>query len=169
METFSHRAAEFNKYLTKGLSVPPSIEVLNPYQDPTALQYSSLFLKKYFSDYNKRTFILGINPGRLGAGITGISFTDPVNLMESCGISNSLDDRPELSSQFVYEVIAAYGGVTHFYSHFFLSSVCPLGFTRNGKNINYYDDKELLKATKGYIISTMNMQIEMGAKRLSCI
>ena len=62
-----------------------------------------------------RVAVLGINPGRLGGGRTGIAFTDPGALTAYCGIAHELPRRaPELSTQFVYEVITELGGpVTH--------------------------------------------------------
>ena len=104
----------------------------------------------------------GLAEGPAGpAGTTGISFTDPINLENACGIPNKLEKRFELSSQYIYEVIAAYGEPETFFKKFFLTSVCPLGFTKNGKNINYYDDKELLRGTIGFIIETIEKQIEI--------
>ena len=169
MLTFAQKVAGFNQQLSDSLSIPNSFEVLNPYQNSNTLNYCTNFLNKYYNDHNKRVFVLGINPGRLGAGLTGISFTDPIHLSKVCGINNTLDKRPELSSQFIYEVIDAYGGAIPFFNQFFLSSVCPLGFTKGGKNINYYDDRELINATDSYIITAMDKQIEMGAFRQSCI
>ena len=45
------------------------------------------------------TLILAINPGRLGAGVTNIAFTDPVHLERDCGIANDFPKREELSAQ----------------------------------------------------------------------
>ena len=72
----------------------------------------------------------------VGAGVTGIPFTDPLCLEQNCGIQNPFDKRPELSSDFIYRFISAYGSAESFYSKFLISSLCPLGFVRNGKNLN---------------------------------
>lgn len=122
------------------------------------------FFTKYFSDNRKRIFIFGINPGRFGGGLTGISFTDPVALREKCGIENSLGGRKELSSEFVYRVIDAFGGPERFYRHFFISAVCPLGFVKGNINYNYYDDSKLLKAVTPFIRKTWRQQFEIGAR-----
>jgi len=53
------------------------------------------FFLQFFNDKYPRSFIFGINSGRFGAGITGISFTDPGNLEEKCGIKNDLDKKHE--------------------------------------------------------------------------
>src|SRR5699024_5684004 len=107
------------------------------------------------SDNNPRILIFAINPGRLGAGITGVPFTDPVRLKEICGIENELPSRKELSGGFIYEMIAAYGGVKAFYGKFMLTSLCPLGFVKKGKNMNYYDSRELQEASTPFILDSV--------------
>src|SRR5688572_26567768 len=61
------------------------IEWLMPYEDVETRRVMACFYHTYYGDQNKRTFILGINPGRFGAGLTGIPFTDPIRL-EQLGI-----------------------------------------------------------------------------------
>jgi len=69
---------------------------MNPYKALGIRNYVESFFRKYFSDNNKRVFVFGINPGRFGAGLTGITFTDPVALAEFCGIQNNLPQNREL-------------------------------------------------------------------------
>ena len=38
-----------------------------------------------------------------------------------------------------------------FYANYFIGAVCPLGFMKDGKNINYYDDKKLQQAVTPFI------------------
>lgn len=106
--------------------------------------------------------VIGINPGRFGGGVTGIPFTDPIRLHQDCGIDNPWSKKQELSSVFIYEMIKAFGGVTSFYNHFYISAVSPLGFTLNNKNLNYYDDKELIKQIKPFVIDCMEQQLQFG-------
>ncbi|MEQ8425836.1 MAG: DUF4918 family protein, partial [Cyclobacteriaceae bacterium] len=120
---------------------------------------------KYYSDTHPRTFILGINPGRLGAGLTGIPFTDPVKLENDCGIPNSLSKKRELSADFIYQMIDAFGGKEKFYSKFYFGSVSPLGFTRDDKNLNYYDDPKLQHAVFPFILESLGAQIAFGLNR----
>ena len=87
------------------------------------------FFEKYFEDSRPRRLMLGINPGRYGAGITGVNFTAPRQLKENCGIDHHFDLTSELSAEFIYEMISEYGGVNKFYNDWFIGSVCPLGFT----------------------------------------
>jgi hypothetical protein len=138
---------------------------MNPYVEPDVRRYVRAFLDKYFSDKRNRTLILGINPGRFGAGITGVTFTDPVALAEECGISNDMPKKRELSSIFVYSVINHLGGPKEFYRRFFISAICPLGFTRGGVNLNYYDIRKLESAVTPFIVSSIEKEIAMGCSR----
>jgi hypothetical protein len=164
MQTFAQKAIAFHQNLK--LELPETgIEVLNPFLQEKVMEHVSEFFMKYFNDDRPRTFLFGINPGRFGAGITGISFTDPVNLQEKCGIANNFEKRHELSSQFIYEVIDAYGGVKPFYDQFFMTAISPLGFVKEGKNINYYDEKPLKEMCTPFIEKQMISQLKIGANR----
>ena len=44
----------------------------------------------------------------------------------------------------------------------------PLGFIKHGKNLNYYDDKELMKDIQPFIIDCMERQIAFGLKTDVC-
>ncbi len=129
------------------------------------MQVVSAFYRKYFSDTNERTFIFGINPGRFGGGVTGIPFTDPVRLQTNCGISNDFQKRGEISAEFVYMMIEAYGGPEKFYKQFFLTAISPVGFVKYGSNLNYYDEKELERSSTPFVIETMLKQLKLGARR----
>jgi len=122
------------------------------------------FYTRYFSDTNRRTFMMGINPGRYGAGITGIGFTDPLALTEECGIEHSLGNGSELSARFVYQVIRRMGGPAEFYRSVYITAMSPYGFVRDGKNLNYYDDPELEAAVTPFIETTLRQQVRFGAK-----
>ena len=127
------------------------------------------FFLKFYDDKKQRHLIFGINPGRFGAGTTGINFTAPRQLKESCGIDHAFKSQTELSAEFIYDAINAYGGVKKFYADYFITSVCPLGFLRNGINLNYYDDKDLQQAVTPFIIGSIQKQISMGFRTEYCI
>jgi len=165
MKTFGDRVIDFYSDLRIREILPPEVEVLNPYKDHRVQSIVKRFFHKYYSDTQERVILLGINPGRFGAGITGITFTDPIRLENECGISNTFDKRSELSSRFVFDVIRSYGGGKKFFGKFFLSAVSPLGFTRSGKNLNYYDEKRLEEALKEFILSSLRMQCKLGIIR----
>ena len=140
---------------------------MNPFKNPEALRISEKFYRKYYSDNHPRNLIIAINPGRFGAGFTGVPFTDTKRLTGECGIRYTGRQTHEPSSVFVYEVIKEYGGPARFYSDFYITSVCPLGFTLtgpNGKeiNYNYYDSIELTNAVLDFIVESIRNQIEFG-------
>jgi hypothetical protein len=166
MTTFADRIISFNKNLNFKGKLPDRIKIMNA-GEPGIWQVVKKFYKTFYNDNRKRYLILGINPGRFGAGATGIPFSDTKRLNEFCGITVNGLKTHELSSVFVYEVIKAYGGVRKFYSDFYITSVCPLGFTQKkekGKevNYNYYDMRELQKAVRGFIADNLYKQIEIG-------
>lgn len=163
MSTFGKSASDFFTNLSPAIKLPNEIQFLLPYQDAYVCKLTKEFYKKYFNDKKKRIFILGINPGRFGAGLTGIAFTDPVNLEKHCDIKNTLDKKSELSSKFIYDMILNMGGAEKFFKNFFLTSVCPIGFVKAGKNINYYDNKHLLSASSEFIRNSMMQQVKFGA------
>jgi hypothetical protein len=158
--TFAEHVLKFYKSLDLSAQrLPKGVEVLNPYQDKIAFDLTEKFFKKFYSDSNPRSMIIGINPGRFGGGMTGIPFTDPIRLETICGIENNLPKKPELSSDFIYQMISVYGGPEKFYSKYFISSVSPLGFTKDAKNLNYYDQKDLQEAVSNFIIKSIKTQL----------
>jgi Uracil DNA glycosylase superfamily len=174
MSTFADRVISFNKNLHFKGRLPSGIKVMNPFKEnPGILPVVEKFYKCFYNDNQKRHLIVGINPGRFGAGSTGIPFSDTKRLSEFCDIQVEDMKTHELSSVFVYEVIKAYGGVKKFYSDFYITSVCPLGFTRvteNDKavNYNYYDTKQLQAAVHNFIIENLYKQIEIGVSTDIC-
>lgn len=95
------------------------LDILNPFkEDKNVIKLSSLFYERYYSDKNIRYLILGINPGRFGAGITGIPFTNPKKLIEKCGIQFKGKIKYEPLSDFIYEVIDKFSGAEKFMLNF---------------------------------------------------
>ena len=131
--TLADRILYFNKKLEIKSKLPLGVAVLNPFQDAYTFQLCETFYHQYYNDTHPRKLILGINPGRFGAGLTGIPFTDPVKLEQRLGIPNNLPKKAELSSDFMHRVFDELGGAELFFKKFYISSVCPLGFTRDGK------------------------------------
>ena len=150
---------DFYKHLQPRFKPGDGIGIMNPYKDPDAWAVTERFYPKYYNDSRPRAFIFGINPGRHGAGVTGIPFTDPIRLAEKCGIANGFPKRGELSSEFVYAVIDELGGPAAFYGRFHFTAISPLGFVREGKNLNYYDDKALLKAFEPFMLQCIHRQL----------
>lgn len=150
--------------------LPNGIEALLPYSSDEANKLSQEFYKKYYSDTLRRSLILGINPGRNGAGLTGIPFTDTKRLKEKCHIHTSLKSF-EPSSEFIYKMIDSFGGPEVFYKNYFISSVSPIGFIRHGKNYNYYDEKTLTEVLTPYIVHQMKrlLSLKLNRNRIFCL
>jgi Uracil DNA glycosylase superfamily len=164
-KTFAENILHFLRQLGITSALPDNIEVMNPFNDPTTWRLCGNFYHKFYNDQVPRHLILGINPGRFGGGITGIPFTDPIRMESVCGIKNHFVKKQELSSVFIYEMIAEFGGALEFYKKFYFSSISPLGFTNNGKNCNYYDDPALSKNLKPFIIDCLQKQIDFGLRQ----
>lgn len=166
--TQSYAILKFYRSLQPGFLLPEGVHMMNPFADAVSWPITEAFYHKFYDDTHPRKFIFGINPGRFGGGVTGIPFTDPIRLERACGIINDFAKKAELSSEFVYAVIEAYGGATSFYHDFFITALSPLGFTKNGVNLNYYDDKELLKASEPFIVDCIRQQQEMMPSGDTC-
>lgn len=145
--------------------LPKGVELIYPFSGEDTRACMTAFYEKYFDDERERIFVAGINPGRFGAGVTGVPFTGPKMLREACGIEHPFTSRPELSAEFIYRWIDVMGGPKAFYQDFYITSACPLGFTKNGKNYNYYDDKQLEKAIRPRIIENFDTQLAFGSRR----
>ncbi|MFM9008289.1 MAG: uracil-DNA glycosylase family protein [Bacteroidota bacterium] len=161
---FDTQILRFINKLDPRFRLPTGVRLLNPYQYQEIRKLVTVFYNRYYHDRKPRRFLLGINPGRLGAGLTGIPFTDPVCLTTILGIDHHLPLKPESSATFVYEVINAMGGPKPFFEQIYLGSVCPLGFTKDEKNCNYYDQQDLLERVKPFIIDSIEGQLAAGAK-----
>lgn len=168
MKTFAEKVIAFNQSLQFREKLPEGIHIMNPFKESKeAVSVSAAFYQKYYNDYRKRYLILGINPGRFGAGLTGIPFTDPKRLTEKCEIPYKGKLTHEPSSVFIYDMIEAFGGPVSFYQSFFINSVCPLGFTiqkpgNKDVNYNYYDSKELTTAVYPFIVKSIKKLIKLG-------
>lgn len=166
MTTWAQRILNANEqFEPETWKLPRGIHALDPFggsESDSVRKINEAFYQKFYNDDQPRKLILGINPGRLGAGATGVPFTDTKRMEAICGISAEGMRTHEPSSVFVYEVIEAYGGVERFYNDVFIHSVCPLGFVKEklggGKavNYNYYDDRQLEEAVTPYITKWLN-------------
>lgn len=171
--TKASRILDFYKNVDFDGELPDNIHLLNPFKDNPEIQDSVYqFYNKYYKDEKPRHLILGINPGRLGAGATGIPFTDTKRLQDICEIQVSGKTTHEPSSVFVYEMIDAFGGPELFYQHFYINSVCPLGFVKKSEeklvNYNYYDSTVLTSVVSQFIIDNIRQQIDIAGTTDVC-
>lgn len=166
--SIADKIIHFNQNLTYSGDLPQGFQVLNPFfENPETMVVMQAFYHKFYHDNQKRKFIIGINPSRHGAGVTGIPFTDTKRLESVCGIKMKSARTHEVSSVFLYDVILEYGGPEKFYKDFYINSPFPLAIIRksnngNWLNANYYDDKELFKMTKDFMIQSLKKHISLG-------
>lgn len=167
MENLADKIIEFNKNLTYNGKLPEDFMVLNPYLDnPETLEVMQRFYHKFYNDSLQRKFLVGINPSRHGAGVTGVPFTDTKRLESVCGIAMNSARTHEVSSVFVYDMIAEYGSAEAFYKDIYINSPFPLAIVRKSKgswiNANYYDDKALFNDVKDFMIDSLKKHISLN-------
>ncbi|OBW42829.1 hypothetical protein AB670_00779 [Chryseobacterium sp. MOF25P] len=165
--TFADKVIEFNRNLQYSGKLPKDFQVLNPYLDNIeTMVVMKKFYHKYYDDSNQRKFLIGINPSRHGAGVTGVPFTDTKRLESVCRIKMESPYTHEVSSVFIYDMIAAYGGADEFYRDIYINSPFPLAIVRKSKgnwvNANYYDDKALFNEVKDFMIDTLKKHISLN-------
>lgn len=174
MKTFAEKVISFYSGLDFKGTLPPGVTLMNPYTSGSPIFETVVkFYQKFYNDCRKRNLILGINPGRHGAGVTGIPFTDTSRLKEKCGLTIPGIKTHEPSSAFIYEMIDHYGGPARFYNDFYIGAVSPLGFTiqkPGGKevNYNYYDSKALKDSVLSFAIDSLKKQISFGIEKNIC-
>lgn len=166
-KTFADKVIEFNRNLQYSGKLPNDFQVIDPYMDnPETMVVMEKFYHKYYNDSKQRKFLIGINPSRHGAGVTGIPFTDTKRLENVCGIKMGSAHTHEVSSVFIYDMIAAYGGADEFYRDIYINSPFPLAIVRRSKgnwiNANYYDDKALFNEVKDFMIDTLKKHISLN-------
>jgi len=162
---FANKVIKFYQDIIPAVKLPKDVEMMLPFSGEEVMSIVRKFYVKFFSDRNERIYVFGINPGRFGGGVTGIPFTDPLRLEIDCGIFNDFTKRGEISAEFIYKMIGAFGGPAEFYRCFFITAISPVGFIKDGLNLNYYDDKSLEKTVTPYIVETMKQQLNMGARK----
>ena len=171
MQTFADKVIHFNTHLHYTGKLPQGINIMNPFaEQPMVVNVMRQFYKKFYDDNHTRRMIIGINPGRFGAALTGVPFTDSKRLEDPCGIKFHGPPSYEVSSVYVYDMIAAYGGTTAFYGDFYIGAMSPLGFTVDkpgGKavNYNYYDSKALTEAVYDFMLENLRRQLAFGIDR----
>lgn len=167
-KTFADKVIAFNHQLHYSGKLPKGYQVLNPYLDnPETMLVMEQFYHKFYNDLHHRKFIIGINPSRHGAGVTGVPFTDTKRLESVCGIPMHSAHTHEISSVFMYDMITEFGGVNQFYNEFYINSPFPLAIirqTNEGKwlNANYYDDVALFEMVKDFMIFSLKNHIALG-------
>lgn len=91
--------------------------------------------KHYSNKSNSRIVLCGINPGKRGAGLTGIPFIDFASASHL--LPDIPNDKWELSAKFIYSVIESIG-VNEFFDNVYLTNISWFGFVKGNNNLNYY-------------------------------
>jgi len=170
-DTLAEKIISYHQQLSCDVALPEEFAILDPFREnPETRQVMQQFYRKFYNDSYPRKFIIGINPGRFGAGITGIPFTDTKHLKSHCDIDFSGKDSHEPSAVFVYKMIEAYGGAAAFYRDIYIHSVFPLALIRQKAenrwvNCNYYDDKRLQTLLKPFMVTHLQEQLQWGLNR----
>lgn len=165
---FADKIIEFNRNLNFTGLLPDGYSVINPFKEnPETFEVMSRFYHKYYNDHKERKFLIGINPSRHGAGVTGVPFTDTKRLGSVCEIPMTSVRTHEVSSVFMYDMIDEYGGAKRFFGDVYINSPFPLAIVRRSNankwlNANYYDDNELFTMTEDFMIESLRKQIEFG-------
>lgn len=167
-KTFADNVIHFNKKLHFTDKLPKGFGVLNPYiENEETMHTMQQFYHKFYADNKVRKFIIGINPSRHGAGVTGVPFTDTKRLESDCGIEMKSAYTHEVSSVFMYDMIKEYGGAEKFYKDIYINSPFPLAIVRKNSsghwlNANYYDTPELYFAVKKFMHYTLKQHFNFG-------
>lgn len=113
------------------------IRILSGFTEQQALVRS--YYRKFYGEGGSRIVLCGINPGRLGAGKTGIPFIDFYalnHLIPEGGIQHK--ENTEKSAQFILSIIERFGA-KDFHDAVYMTNVSWYGFQRGRKNLNYYE------------------------------
>jgi hypothetical protein len=96
----------------------------------------SKFYQSYVYPHQQQIALCGINPGRLGAGKSGIPFVDCAFLSELLG--EYVGNDVERSARFFRDVVSHFGP-KKFYSTIHVTNISTYGFRKGRRNLNYYD------------------------------
>lgn len=114
------------------------------------------FHERYIKNSKPKIVLCGINPGRFGAGLTGIPFIDFNSLGKMLPFVESITS--EKSAGFFFSVIQEFG-IVEFYKNFHVTNLSWYGFCKcnKGSNVNYYD---LRTDIQRYLIDIFVREIE---------
>jgi hypothetical protein len=94
------------------------------------------FNQRFYANGIPKIVLFGINPGRLGAGKTGVPFVDFKSLSRLlAGISRADSER---SAQFFFRVIEHFDA-ERFYASFYVTNVSWVGYVKDARNVNFHE------------------------------
>ncbi|EST55664.1 hypothetical protein T458_06265 [Brevibacillus panacihumi W25] len=140
-----------NRWVNKELA-QQGIRILDGFV--TGYELVKEFYERVYTKEGSRVVLCGINPGRLGAGKTGVPFLDFRSLSRIMPKVKNKDS--ERSAGFVFDVIERYGKES-FFEDVYLTNISWFGFEKDGKNHNYYNlSTEIQEVLLGSFIKEMN-------------
>jgi hypothetical protein len=117
------------------------------------------FNEKYYAEGYPKIVLCGINPGKNGAGKTGIPFLDFDSLSKLIdGIEHTDTER---SAQFFYDVVQEFGA-ERFFRSFYVTNISWIGYIKENKNVNYY---QLSDPIKKFIYKTFKYEMDAIAPK----
>jgi len=94
------------------------------------------FYDHYYQRVIPRVVICGINPGRFGAGKTGIPFIDFASMGKLLPKYATKSVDSESSAKYFYSIVEHFGA-DEFFGSFYVTNVSSVGFLKDNKNQNY--------------------------------
>ncbi|HIP11449.1 MAG TPA: DUF4918 family protein [Arcobacter sp.] len=145
------------RYISSSIFDDEDIIVLDDFLDNW--ENVKRFNEKYYDGYYPKTVLCGINPGKNGAGKTGVPFLDFSSLSKL--IDGVVSADTERSAQFFYD-IAEEIDAEKFYRSFYVTNISWIGFTKDGNNKNYY---ELSDSVKDFIYDAFKYEMSVVAPK----
>lgn len=93
------------------------------------------YYERMYPERVERVVLCGINPGRLGAGKTGIPFLDNESISRL--FPDFKKTSRERSAQFIMSIIDAFGHQA-FHEKVYMTNISWYGFEKDRKNFNYH-------------------------------
>jgi len=110
------------------------IQILDGFQNNIELVRQ--YYHRMYASRKERIVFCGINPGKNGAGKTGIPFIDFKGASQLLPGVN--ENSSENSAQFILSVIDEIG-VQEYHNLVYMTNISWYGFSKDKKNLNYYD------------------------------
>lgn len=154
MSIFSENLNRYTlNYEFKRLLNENGISMLEGYLDQSDIM--DAFCEKFYSNQIPKIVICGINPGRLGAGLTGVPFFDFASLSK---IFPSIQrNDTENTAQFFFKVIEKIG-VERFFKYFYITNVSSVGYSKGKSNFNF---NKLPDNLQSIVFSNFAKEIEL--------
>ena len=160
--TFGDRVLAFYDALVAFEWASADIALLSPVSASARREALATFCRSFYNDNSRRVFWLGINPSRVRNTSTGVPYTDGYALENYCNIHNDFSKSRELTADFFYRFVAAFGGPERFFSRHYAGAAFPLSVLRKDRYCNWYDSG-LPETIASSVPDLIEKQVEMGS------